>query len=222
MKNNIRISASFACADPLNLESDLRKLEQAQIELLHIDIMDGSFVPNFGLNLDVVKALKAKTDIPLECHLMVNDPERYVEALAQRGVSYVTIHYEAATHVHRALSQIRKMGMKAGVALNPATPLNVLEYLLDEMDCLTMMMINPGFAGQRLIPDMMRKLKDARQFLESHGRGDMDIIVDGNVSIENIPGMVQAGATILVGGTSSIFRKGIDIVDSANYVRTLY
>lgn len=220
--SEIKISASLACADPLNLEHDLRELENAGIDLLHIDIMDGSFVPNFCLNMDIMKALKLKSNMPLEVHLMVNDPERYIDRLVQSGADYLTIHYEAAPHVQRALALIRKCGIKAGIALNPATPLSALEYIIDDVDVLTLMMINPGFPGQKLIPDMIRKIRDARTFLENHGHGDMDIIVDGNVSIENIPRMVDAGATILVGGTSSIFRKGVSIKDSTDLVRGLY
>jgi ribulose-phosphate 3-epimerase len=222
MENKIKISASLACADLLNLQQSVKQLEDAGIDLLHIDIMDGTFVPNYCLNIDLMKALKEKTTIPMECHLMVNDPERYIERIAEAGASCLTIHYEATPHVQRALSLIRKCGMKSGVALNPSTPIEVLQYLLDDIDVVTLMMINPGFAGQKLIPAMMRKLKDLRAFLDRNGKAETDIIVDGNVSIQNIPGMVEAGATILVGGTSSLFRKGFTIMESARIIRTLY
>ncbi len=222
MKKKIKISASLACADLLNVEHDIRLLEEAGVEYLHMDIMDGLFVPNFCLNLDLMKAIKDKTSIPMECHIMVNDPERYVERVAATGAECLSVHYEATPHIQRTLSLIRQSGMKAGVALIPSTPINVLEYILDDLDVVTLMMINPGFAGQKLIPAMLRKLKETRDFLDSRGKQDMDIIVDGNVSIENIPKMVNAGATILVGGTSSIFRKGISIKESVDSVRSLF
>lgn len=222
MKRTIKISASLACADLLNIEDDILQLEEAGVEYLHIDIMDGMFVPNFCLNIDLMKAIKKRNKIPMECHLMVNDPERYVERIAEAGAECMSIHYEATPHVQRTLSLIHQNGMKAGVALNPSTPISVLDYLLDDLDVITLMMINPGFAGQKLIPAMLKKLKDTRSFLDKNGKQNMDIIVDGNVSIENIPKMVDAGATVLVGGTSSIFRKGIPIADSVKLVRTLY
>lgn len=222
MKRIIKISASLACADLLNMEHDIHSLEKAGVEFLHMDIMDGLFVPNFCLNFDLMKAIKDKTNIPMECHIMVKDPERYVEKVAASGAECLSVHYEATPHIQRTLSLIRHFGMKAGVALIPSTPINVLDYILDDLDVVTLMMINPGFAGQKLIPDMLRKLRETRVFLDSRGKQDMDIIVDGNVSIENIPKMVDAGATILVGGTSSIFRKGVSIKESVELVRTLY
>ena len=222
MNKKIKISASLACADLLNIGRDIHELQEAGVDYLHMDVMDGVFVPNFCLNIDLMKAIKGKTSIPMECHAMLVDPERYVERIADTGVECLTFHYEATPHVQRTLSMIHQNGMKAGIALNPSTPINVLDYILDDVDVVTLMMINPGFAGQKLIPAMMRKLHDTRMFLEERGKTDMDIIVDGNVSIENIPKMVAAGATVLVGGTSSIFRKGVSIKDSVQLVKTLY
>ena len=222
MNNRIKISASLACADILNLERDVQVLQNAGVDLLHIDIMDGTFVPNFCLNIDIMHALRNITDIPLECHIMINDPERYIETIAETGAIYLSIHIEATHHVQRALNLIRRCGMKAGVALNPTTPVEVLDYILDDIDLVTLMMINPGFAGQQLIPSMIRKIADMKRFLSVAGKEHIDILVDGNVSIENIPKMTQAGATILVGGTSSIFRKGYSIRESVELVRTLY
>ena len=162
------------------------------------------------------------TSIPMECHVMVTDPERYVERVAATGSECLSVHYEATPHIHRALTLIRQSGMKAGVALNPSTPINVLDYILDDLDVVTLMMINPGFTGQKMIPSMLRKLKETREFLDGRGKQDMDIIVDGNVSIENIPKMVGAGATVLVGGSSSVFRKGVSIIESVELVRSLF
>ena len=222
MSNKIKISASVACADLLNLERDICFLNEAEVDLLHIDIMDGTFVPNYCLSIDIMHALRKVTRIPLECHVMINDPERYIEKIAEAGAGYLSIHYETTPHVQRALTIIRRCGMKAGVALNPATPVEVLEYLVDDIDLVTLMMINPGFAGQKLIPSMIRKIADMRKFLDLRGKEHTDILVDGNVSIDNIPQMTKAGATILVGGTSSIFRKGHSIMESVELVKTLY
>ena len=222
MNNNIKISASLACADKLNLERDVNALRDSGVDMLHIDIMDGAFVPNFCLNIDIMHALRNITDIPLECHVMINDPERYIEKIAEAGAAYLSIHFESTRHVHRALKLIHRFGMKAGVALNPATPVEVLKYIADDIDLVTLMMINPGFAGQQLIPSMIEKIVDTGDFLKSAGKDHIDILVDGNVSIENIPLMTKAGATILVGGTSSIFRKGYSIKESVELIRTLY
>ncbi|MDR1556136.1 MAG: ribulose-phosphate 3-epimerase [Tannerellaceae bacterium] len=222
MNDKIKISASLACADMLNLEREVRLLERAGIDLLHIDIMDGIFVPNYGLNMDIMRALKRITDIPMECHLMIHDPERYIERITEAGGRYLSVHYEATLHIQRALALIRRNNMKAGVALNPATSIEVLDYIADDIDFVNLMMINPGFAGQKLIPAMIRKISDTRKYLDRRGKEHIDILVDGNVSIDNIPSMVEAGATILVGGTSGIFRKNHSIEESVELVRTLY
>jgi len=220
--SKIKVSASLACADLLNIEKDIHILEKSGVDYLHIDIMDGEFVPNFCLNMDIMKSLKGMTTIPMECHMMVKDPERYISRIAESGADCLSIHYESTPHVQGALSLIHQAGMKAGVALNPSTPTSVLEYILDDLDVVTIMMVNPGFAGQKLIPAMLKKLRDTRSFLDANSKENMDIIVDGNVSIENIPKMVEAGATVLVGGTSSIFRKGYSIENSMKLVRTLF
>jgi ribulose-phosphate 3-epimerase len=222
MNNKIRISASLACADILNIERDIHCLEKAGVDLLHIDIMDGTFVPNYCLNMDIMRALKQITDMPMECHLMINDPERYIEQIAESGGQYLSIHYEATPHIQRALTHIHQNNMQAGVALNPATSVEVLDYIIDDIDLVTLMMINPGFAGQKLIPAMIRKIADTRKYLNMRGKNYVDILVDGNVSIANIPLMIEAGATILVGGSSSIFRKKHSVEESVKLIKTLF
>ena len=221
MNNSIKISASLACADVLNLERDVQILKDSGVDMLHIDIMDGTFVPNFCLSIDLMHALRNVTDLPLECHVMINNPERYIEGIAESGAKYLSIHIESTHHIQRALTHIRRCGMKAGVALNPTTPVNVLDYIVDDIDLVTLMMINPGFAGQQLIPSMIRKIADTKRFLSCAGKEHIDILVDGNVSIANIPLMTKAGATILVGGTSSVFRKGYAINESVKLIKTL-
>ena len=212
--NRIKISASLICADPLNLESDIRQLEAAGVDMLHLDIMDGSFVPNLAIGLGTVKALRRITSLPLDCHLMVYNPEKYIDILAEAGVTNFTVHYEAVTHLQRTLAQIREAGMKAGVALNPSTPLSALDYILDDISLVTLMSVNPGFYGQKFIPAILGKIRDARQYMDSCGYPDIDILIDGNVSFENIPSLVEAGATMLVGGSYSAFRKGLSIAES--------
>jgi len=161
------------------------------------------------------------TGVPRECHLMVVEPERYIERAVAAGAEYVAIHSEATYHVQRALQQIRDAGAKSGIALNPATPLTNLEYILDDIDMVTVMTVNPGFAGQKLIPAMLRKIKDVSAVLSSTGHENVEIQVDGNVSFQHIPAMIAAGATMLVGGTSSIFHKDYSIAEAVAAVREI-
>jgi ribulose-phosphate 3-epimerase len=221
MKNNVIISASIACANILNLEKDIRELEANAIDFLHIDIMDGTFVPNFALNFSVMDTIQSITTIPIECHLMVENPERYIAAAAKSGARYLSIHAEATRHIQRTLTQIRETGMKSGIALNPATPINILDYILGDLDMIVVMTVNPGFAGQPLIPATLEKIREIRKLTDSKGFGKIDIQVDGNVSMENIPKMIKCGATMLVGGTSSVFRKGVSIPDSLKAIKEL-
>ncbi len=221
-KREVKIEASIACANFKYLEKDIRELEECGIDLLHIDIMDGTFVPNIALNFSIIKDLKEMTHVPIECHLMIQDPERYVETTAQMGASSISVHAEATKHIQRVLAQIRNLGVKAGIALNPATPIDILDYILDDLDLIILMTVNPGFTGQKLVPATLKKIKQTRDMINRRGFGHIDIQVDGNVSIENIPAMVKAGATMLVGGTSSIFRKDHSITESMALIRTLY
>jgi ribulose-phosphate 3-epimerase len=221
MDGVLKIEASLACANFKNLEADLKQLSAAEVDFLHVDIMDGRFVPNFALDFSVMQSAKQITDIPLDCHLMVEDPERYIERAAAAGAAYITVHVEATRQVHRALQQIRNAGIKPGIALNPATPLANVTYILDDVDMVTVMTVDPGFAGQKLIPAMLNKINDLRTMLEASGYSSVDIQVDGNVSLEHIPAMVKAGATNLVGGTSSIFHEGYSIEAAISKIRTL-
>ena len=187
---NIKITASLLCADALNIENDVRQLEAAGVDMLHIDIMDGNFVPNLGISLGTVKALGVRTSLPLECHLMMYHPENYIDTLAEAGAASITVHCEAVPHLQRVLSQIRGAGMRAGVALNPSTPISALDYILDDIEQVTLMSVNPGFYGQKFIPAVMGKIEDTRRYLDVCGYSDIDILIDGNVSFENIPSLV--------------------------------
>lgn len=217
----VHLGASIACANLARLEADLQQLCAGGIDSLHIDMMDGRFVPNFGLDFTLMETIRRVCDAPMDCHLMIEEPERYIERAAAAGAQFITIHYEATRHAQKALAQIRETGARAGIALNPATPIECLEYLLDDFDFVTVMTVNPGAAGQRLIPAMLRKIADVRQRLDETGRADADIQVDGNVSFTHIPSMVDAGATMLVGGTSSVFHKDYSIPEAIKAVRQI-
>ena len=214
----VTIAASVACANYLRLEEDLVALEAAGVDYLHIDIMDGQFVPNFCLNADIMKAARQVTSLPMDVHLMVERPERYIETFVAAGASIIAAHQECVTHLQRTLAEIRRQGALAGVALNPATPLHTIEYVMEDIDFLLLMTVNPGFYGQKLVPSALRKIADARSLCERHGRA-IPICVDGNVSLENAPKMVAAGADFLVGGTSSIFPRGGTIADGTRQLR---
>jgi len=221
MNRTVKIEASLACANLRNLEADIEQLSAAGIDFLHIDIMDGKFVPNFALDFGIMRTARELCSIPQECHLMVVEPERYIDRTVAAGAEYVAIHVEATYHVQRALQQIRDAGAKSGIALNPATPLTNLEYILDDIDMVTVMTVNPGFVGQTLIPAMLGKIKDVRALLSSTGHDHVEIQADGHVSFEHIPAMVASGATMLVGGSSSVFHKDYSIVQAIAAIREI-
>ncbi len=221
MTRPIKLEASVACANLMMLDADLRQLQQAGIDLLHVDIMDGRFVNNFCLDFSMMKAIRTVTEVPMDCHLMVEDPERYVDRTVEAGATYVSIHVEATRHVQRTLQHIRDCGAKPGIALNPGTAIQNLDYILDDVDMVTVMTVNPGYAGQPLVAATLRKIEDVSRLLRETGHESVEIQVDGNVSFGNIPAMVRAGATMLVGGTSSIFHKDFAISQAIHEVRTI-
>ena len=201
------ISPSLMCADFFDLGNELKKLEQNGIEYLHIDIMDGDFVPNYTLGTDFIKKLKQVTSIPLDVHMMVRNPENKLDWIPFGEGDYVSVHYEACTHLQRALSMIRARGGKPMLALNPGTPLCVIDEVLPDLDAILIMTVNPGFAGQKLIPSTLDKIRRLRRYLDENGYGHVEIECDGNVSFENAKKMREAGANIFVAGTSSIYAK---------------
>jgi len=216
----IRLNASLACADWLHLADDLAAIQAAGIDTIHIDVMDGTFVPNYCLNPDNMRSVRKVCDLPMDVHLMIERPERYVERFAEAGADVIVVHEEASPHLQRTLSQIKGLGVKAGAALNVHTPVRNLEYVLEDIDLILIMTVNPGFAGQKLVPNTLRKIADARAMFDAAGLA-VDIQVDGNVSLDNTPDMVRAGANWLVGGTSSVFRRDLTIAEGTARLREM-
>jgi ribulose-phosphate 3-epimerase len=215
---DVKISTSIMCADFLRLGEAVKELEASGADYLHFDIMDGHFVPNFTMGPDILKSIRGETDIPFDTHLMVYEPERYIETFIQAGSDLVVIHVEACRHLHRTINLIKENGARAGVAINPATPLSALDYLLDEVYVVLVMAVDPGFAGQTMIPGAIGKIRQLKQKITQSGQ-DVKIQVDGNVSFQNAPRMVLAGADILVAGSSSVFRKDMTISEGMKALR---
>jgi ribulose-phosphate 3-epimerase len=209
----VQIAPSMMCADLWRLDLAVAALEAGGVDMLHFDLMDAHFVPNMPLGLGLVEQLRPHTALPFDVHLMVENSDFFVSQLAALDVQQISVHAEAVPHLDRTLNLILSQNMRAGVALNPATPLSALDYVAERLDFLLIMTVNPGFAGQRLVPAAIRKIRDARAYLDHH-RLAIPLQVDGNVSIANIPAMVAAGADILVAGTSSVFQAGRPIVDN--------
>ncbi len=215
----IEIAPSMMCVDALNFEAELRRVEALDVDMLHMDVMDGHFVPNMPLGIGVLERLRAKTTLPIDVHLMVEDNDFFVDLLRDCGVNRISVHVESCPHLDRTLAHIRDIGAQAGAAINPATPVTAIEYVLERLDYVLVMTVNPGFAGQKLTPASIRKIAECRRMLDERGYGHLPIQVDGNVSFENIPPMVAAGAANLVAGTSSIFHASASCRDNMTRMR---
>ena len=198
---SVRIAPSILASDFARLADEVAKVERGGADFVHVDVMDGHFVPNITIGPPVVKALKRVTALPLDVHLMISDPDRYLEAFVEAGAAIVTVHVEACRHLHRTLTRIRQLGAKAGVSLNPATPVEAVKDLAGEFDLLLIMSVNPGFGGQHFIPHSLQKIRQARSLLTAAG-ASADIEVDGGVDHTNAAALVESGATILVAGVS--------------------
>ena len=205
----IKLSPSMMCADIGALKETLVLFEKHGIDTLHIDVMDGVFVPNLMLGTDYCRRLRDLTSIPLDIHLMIVDPEPKIAWFDPHPCEYVSVHAESTKHLHRAIQTIKATGAKALAALNPATPLSALEYVLDDVDGVLLMLVNPGYAGQELIPDTLRKIAELRALTGSKGLDDFLIQVDGNISFESAPRVIEAGADFLVLGSSGFFTKDL-------------
>jgi len=203
---SVRIAPSILSADFARLADAVAHIEAGGADLVHVDVMDGHFVPNITIGPPVVAALKRVTKLPLDVHLMITDPDRYLEAFVQAGASMLTVHAEVLPHLHRTLTHIRSLGVKAGVAINPSTPVTAISDVTAQMDHLLVMSVNPGFGGQTFIPHSLSKITAARELLAANGSQAV-IEVDGGVDRENAASIVRAGASILVAG-ASIFGTG--------------
>ncbi|HEX4998556.1 MAG TPA: ribulose-phosphate 3-epimerase [Terriglobia bacterium] len=197
----IRISPSILSADFAALGEAIRKVEEGGADLLHVDVMDGHFVPNITIGPPVVRSLRKVTSLPLDVHLMISDPDKYVPIFKDAGADILTVHAEASTHLDRTLNLIRSLGVQAGVALNPATPLSAVEYALPLADVLLIMSVNPGFGGQKFIPYTLDKIRKAREVIDARNIR-CAIEVDGGIDTNTLPEVVKAGADILVAGAA--------------------
>lgn len=199
---SLLVAPSILSADFANLAADIKRAEEGQADFIHVDVMDGHFVPNLTIGAPVVKAIKKCSSLPLDVHLMIEEPDRYLADFAAAGSNYVTVHAEACIHLQRSLAEIRRLGMKAGVALNPATPESCLEYVLQDLDLVLVMSVNPGFGGQKFISAVLPKIKAIRSLLDNAGRSDVIVSVDGGINKETARLVVEAGANMVVAGKS--------------------
>ncbi|MGI9526597.1 MAG: ribulose-phosphate 3-epimerase [Weeksellaceae bacterium] len=195
------IAPSVLAADFLHLEKDLQVINNSKADWFHLDIMDGVFVPNISYGMPIMQAIKEVSNKPLDVHLMIVQPERYIQKFADLGADILTIHYEASTHLHRSLQAIKNAGMKRGVALNPHTPINHLENIITDIDVLLIMSVNPGFGGQKFIDFTFDKIIAARELIERKGASTL-IEIDGGVNTSNASALIEAGAHALVAGSA--------------------
>jgi len=198
----LKVAPSILSADFANLASEIKKAEDGGADFIHVDVMDGHFVPNLTIGAPVVKSLRKITRLPLDVHLMIEAPDRYLEDFAKAGSNLLTVHAEACVHLQRTLSEIRRLGMKAGVALNPATPEDHLQYVLQDIDLVLVMSVNPGFGGQKFLSTILPKIRTIRNMLNNAGRTDAIISVDGGINSETARLVSEAGACLVVAGNS--------------------
>lgn len=201
------LSANFGC-----LGEQVAEVTKAGADYIHIDVMDGHFVPNITIGAPVVAALRSWTDLPLDVHLMIERPERFIPQFVEAGANILTVHVEACQHLHRIIEEIKSMGIKAGVSVNPATPLNLMNEILNSVDLVLIMTVNPGFGGQVFIPQMLGKISRLRQELDEKGL-NVELEVDGGITAELAPEVVKAGARVLVAG-AAIFSTNVSITEA--------
>ncbi|HEX3903398.1 MAG TPA: ribulose-phosphate 3-epimerase [Polyangia bacterium] len=209
MSREVRIAPSILAADFARLGEEVRAVEAAGADLLHVDVMDGRFVPNITIGPPVVAALRKVTKLPLDVHLMIVEPERYVDEFARAGADLISVHLEASPHLHRLVQQIRHAGKKAAVAVNPHSPLDGLDVVLPDLDMVLLMSVNPGFGGQKFIEAVVPKIRALRAEIDRRQLG-VDIEVDGGIGPDTAPAVIAAGATVLVAGSAVFHAAGGD------------
>jgi len=195
------IAPSLLSSDFANLEKEITMLNKSKADWIHLDIMDGCFVPNITFGMPVIRAIKRISQKPLDVHLMIEKPERYIADFKHAGADCLSVHWEACTHLHRTIHQIKELDMLAGVAINPHTPVSFLEDMINDVDFVVLMSVNPGFGGQRFIPNSIKRTKELRKLIEKH-KSDAMIEIDGGVDLDNAPIIVDAGGDILVAGNT--------------------
>jgi len=198
----VKIAPSILSADFARLGEEIQDVERGGADWIHVDVMDGHFVPNITIGPLIVEAIRPVTKLPLDVHLMIEEPDRYIPQFAKSGADWITVHQEACRHLHRTIHLIKEQGVKAGVVLNPATPLVTIESMLPDLDMVLLMTVNPGFGGQKFIPSVVAKIRELRRLLDERGLGHVEIEIDGGVNKETARQCIEAGATVLVAGNA--------------------
>ncbi|MDM5327987.1 ribulose-phosphate 3-epimerase [Neobacillus sp. CF12] len=201
----VKIAPSILSADFARLGEEIAAVERAGADYIHIDVMDGHFVPNITIGPLIVEAIRPVTKLPLDVHLMIENPDQYIENFAKAGADYITVHVEACRHLHRTIHHIKSFGIKAGVVLNPATPVDSIEHILADIDMVLLMSVNPGFGGQSFIPEVLPKIRKVKKMADEKGK-EIEIEIDGGVNPETAKLCIEAGANVLVAG-SAIYNK---------------
>ena len=220
MENNILISPSVLAADFSKLGDEVQLVSEMGADFIHLDIMDGHFVPNLSFGADIVKGIRAYSKLPFDVHLMITNPEIYINSYVDAGANLITVHPESTSHIHSVLQQIKKSGIKAGVALNPGTPIEVLENIIDITDLVLVMTVNPGFGGQSFLLSQLAKISKIRSIIDKK-KYSIDLSVDGGINAKTAALAVDAGANVLVAGTSIFKAKDKTYLESINRLRNI-